>query len=297
MAELRHMAVAAGAGIALWLSMSDAARALTGRPCVVVQARELDFVPVLPASKSPGYYSAFYSIGSNNTQSLKPKAGDGCDSTASLPVPRAAPASTADKKSALLLMPPRPRLRVAAKLTEADLADFTPPVAPIAAKAPKPPQAAVSEAPAAPLPVPVQTVAPAEVSVEKDADEADYSEPSHILPVAMGLGVAAVVTYTLFDALDDDKSEPSRLSVASEPVQANVAYDAGMLASFAALNTVADLQSDQRISLGLSSSVYDSTAAIAAGMSLRLGAQGVFKTAVSFSGHEYLANAGVSYGW
>lgn len=266
-----------------------------------------DFVPVLPQGTSQSFSDALFSIGLNNSHSM----------------PKCEPVSTVKKKSALLLVPPAPKAVtasptiVAAVMPEAEIepslsqSDLPTPVPEVMSLVKPVPRPAVVEAPSvdpvpspapspvpAPMPKPVQVQA--ELPVEVPGDDEGYSEPFAAGPVIVGLGTAAVMSYALWEALDDDDDKdgvPARLTAGTEPVQALAAYDTKMLAAFAAINTVADLQSDQQISVGISSSVYDETPALAAGMSWRLGPHGILKTAVSFSDNEYMANAGLSYGW
>lgn len=263
-----------------------------------------DFTPVLPRGTGLTYSDAIYSIGANSVYSL-PKCG---------PVP------TARKKAALLRVPPVPAPEPTILATampepeiEVEVAKPEPrPPAPapspiqvakpvprpavVAAIVPTPAPKPVIAAIPAPVPKPIEVQAQIPTQVPSEAES--YSEPSMVAPVVIGLGTAAVLSYALWHSLEDkDSGKPARLSLSSEPVQALASYDTHMLASFAALNTVADLQSDQRVAMGVSSSVYDETSALAAGMSFRLGTQGIFKTAISYSDNEYLANAGLSYGW
>jgi hypothetical protein len=257
----------------------------------------------MPVGTAQSYSDALFSIGSNNSYSMR-----NCE-----------PISTAQKKSALLLVPPvpeavavptimaavMPTAEIKPVLTEPDLPAPVPEVIAVVKPVARP---TFVEAPApapAPTPVPAPVPAPAPKPVQVQAqlpedmpDEGEaYAEPFTVAPVVIGLGTAAVLTYAIWETLDDKNDAPARLSVSSEPVQALAAYDTRMLASFAALNTVADLQSDQQVSVGVSSSIYAETPALAAGMSLRLGSQGIFKTGISYSEHEYMANAGLSYGW
>jgi outer membrane biosynthesis protein TonB len=288
---------------ALWcFGLLHQAQALAPDPCHKSPA----FVPLQPIGTVPNYSDALYSIGANNSYAM----------------PKCAPVINETKKASLLLVPPVQRevaeaqMEVAALIPEPEMetsfpeqdlpvTDPTSVVTPVPRPAlpeisepqsvPEPAPAPVTVSQPAPAPRPVQEKAepPTQTSVDDDG----YSEPSLAAPALIGLGTAAVMTYLIWDATDDKNGEPARLAASSEPVQALVAYDTKMLASFAAVNTVADLQSDQQISVGVSSSLYDETSAFAAGMSLRLGTRGIFKTAVSFSDSEYLANAGLSYGW
>ena len=303
----RHLLMATGAGMLFWyLALPEDVFALSGDACAKA-AIAPEFVPVLPGGISQGYYSAFYSIGLNNSGAPSNRCKTG--SVEQEP----APVATTAMKSALLRVPPvvrtqPPRLpvEVAATAPEPPQADILPPEVVEKAAAPEEPVVgfpAPAPAPApdpepapVPEPVPVEAKTAETVTVE---DDEGYSEPSLLAPVVLGVGMAAVLTYGIVEMMDeaDDKAKPQQLSLGSEPVRALVAYDSKMLASFAAQNTVADLQSGQRISMGISTSVYDETAALAAGVSLRLGMQGVLKTAVSFSGDTYLASAGLSYGW
>lgn len=269
-----------------WLALPQAALAAAPSACGAVP----DFVPVRSGGSGTIYSDTIYSIGANIAYSLR----------------KCGPVSTAEKKSALLPVQPNPQAIAGASTVVAAIepeAKIEPlrsepemTAAPVAVPAPTKPVArpTVAQAPApSPQPVPDPVAPP----IEAIREEAAYSEPSMVAPALIGLGTAAVMTYVLWEAFDDENDSPQRLTAGSEPVQALAAYDTKMLASFAALNTVADLQSDQSMAVGVSSSLYDETPAIAAGMSLRLGTQGMFKTAISFSDSEYLANAGVSYGW
>ena len=274
-----------------WLCLPQPAQALVPGACGASQT----FMPVLPVSRAQSYSDALFAIGSNNADSM----------------PSCEPVSTARKKSALLLVPPVPQAAVkptilAAVTPKAEVEpvemvpDLPAPMAEVVAVAkpvarPSSMEASIAAPSPAPAPKPAQVQAqlPAEVPDDSEA----YSEPFAVTPLVIGVGAAAVLTYAIWESLDEEDGTPARLSAGSEPVQALAAYDTRMLASFAALNTVADLQSDQQIAVGVSSSIYDETPALAAGMSLRLGRQGIFKTAISFSENEYLANAGLSYGW
>jgi hypothetical protein len=278
--------------VALWcLGLPHQAQAATPSACGA------NFVPVLPAGTMQSFSDSLYLIGLNNSYSM----------------PKCEPVTTARKKSALLLVPPAqkaktgtplivasamPETEIEPSLPETDLPAPVPEVISLVKPVPRP---AVVEAPApAPAPAPKPVQVQAELPAQVPDDDEGYSEPFAVAPVILGVGTAAVVTYALWEALDDkgDKNgEPARLTAGTEPVEALAAYDTKMLAAFAAINTVADLQSDQQISVGISSSVYNETPALAAGMSLRLGTQGILKTAISFSDNEYMANAGLSYGW
>jgi hypothetical protein len=267
------------------LGLSQQAQAVSATSCGVAK----EFIPVLTRGSSYTYSDGIYAIGANSAH-LMPKCG---------------PISTTRNKSALLLVPPVPEPVVEPKVVAAAQMDMTtpevqsPPPAPIAVvkPAPRPTALAASEVSADPVPVTKPDAVQAQLPAQVPSEAESYSEPSMVAPVVIGLGTAAVLSYALWNTFNDKDGEPARLTTSSEPVRALAAYDTNMLASYAALNTVADLQSDQRIAVGVSSSVYDETAALAAGMSFRLGAQGIFKTAISYSDNEYLANAGLSYGW
>jgi len=269
------------------LGLPQQAQAVPASSCGVVP----DFMPVLPRGSGYTYSDAIYAIGANSAYAL----------------PKCGPISTARNKSALLLVPPVPKPVVEPKVVAAVEMDVTmpeaqspaPAPAPIAVVKPVPRSTAVAapKLPVLPAPVTKPDAVQAQLPEQVQSEAESYSEPSMVAPVLVGLGTAAVFSYVLWNTLDDKGGEPARLTTSHEPVQALAAYDTNMLAAFAALNTVADLQSDQRIAVGVSSSVYDETGALAAGMSFRLGSQGIFKTAISYSDNEYLANAGLSYGW
>jgi hypothetical protein len=273
------------------LCLPQPAQALVPGACGASQT----FMPVLPIGRAQSYSDALFAIGSNNSYSM----------------PNCEPVSTARKKSALLLVPPVPQAAVKPTILAAvtpkaevepvemvpDLPARMAEVVAVAKPVARPSSMEASIAAPSPAPAPKPAQVQAQLPAEVPDDSEAYSEPFAVTPLVIGVGAAAVLTYALWESLDDEDGTPARLSAGSEPVQALAAYDTRMLASFAALNTVADLQSDQQIAVGVSSSIYDETPALAAGMSLRLGRQGIFKTAISYSENEYMANAGLSYGW